>query len=296
MYEENLTPLPHHDGTVVFAEQLAAIAELGDEMAAEVTPESVVRWGDPARMPPVASICRRLLLPGSGLRGLEHLRELLRLARDGHSCLLCLNHRSTLDAPTLFTLLQDHGEPQLFERIIWISGRKLEEDLGMTSALVQCVNRVVVTPHTWLAAQRSEQELHQGRLVNLAAERAIVSLRHNGWVFALFPAGTRTRLDDPSTRQAIEQVQGYLHLFEYLALAHIDGCTMPVSRDQDLTHESPKLDRVVFSFGPISRTEDWVDQAASRFVNLDPRAAMAQAITDDIERLALDNSPVRPNG
>ncbi len=291
MYEENQTPLPHRDGSVVFARELESLQRRGlATPAPPVTPETVVRFADRARRPEVVSICRRLLLPGSGLRGVEQLKELASLAERGKSCLLCLNHRSTLDVPTLCTLLEDHSDPSLFDRIIWISGRKLEEDVGMTSPLVQSVNRVVVTPNTWFASERSEKEQRQGRLVNLAAERAVAKLRDQGWVFALFPAGTRTRLDDPSTRKAIEQVHGYLDLFDYLLLGHIRGCTMPVSRDHDLSHESPQLDKVVFSFGPVRRTKDWVGEAATRFPDLDSRAASARALTDEIERLGAEHS------
>lgn len=291
MYEENVAPLSHHDGNVVFAEQLDTLRRAGlATPAPAVTPETVVRWADRSRLPAVVSICRRLLLPGSRLHGVEHLRELVELAQQGQSCLLCLNHRSTLDVPTLYTLLEDQSDPAMFERIIWISGRKLEEDEGMTSALVQCVNRIIVTPNTWFETERNEKELRQARLVNIAAERAVVSLRDQGWVFALFPAGTRTRLDDPTTRRAIEQVHGYLDLFDYLLLANIDGCTMPVSRDHDLSRESPRLDKVVFRFGPIRRTEDWVREAVARYPDLNSRSARARAITDEIERLQAEQS------
>lgn len=287
MYEENLTPLPDSDGSVVFAEILKQMHHNGlDTPAPPVTPESVLRWADRARLPPVATICRRLLLPGSGLEGLDSLRQLIKLADSGRSCLLCLNHRSTLDVPTLFTLLEDQADPELFQRLIWISGRKLEEDAGMTSVLVQCVNRVVVSPNTWFTTERSEEELRQGRLVNVAAERSVARLRHEGWVFGLFPAGTRTRLNDPSTRQAIEQVHGYLEMFDHLLLGHIDGCTMPVSRDHDLTRESPRLDRVRFTFGPVHQTQQWCREACLRFPDDDPHAAMASAITQDLEHLA----------
>lgn len=133
MYEENATPLSHHDGNVVFAEQLDTLRLAGlATPAPAVTPETVVRWADRSRLPAVASICRRLLLPGSCLCDVEHLQSLVALAQQGKSSLLCLNHRSTLDVPTLYTLLEDQSDPAVFDRIIWISGRKLEEDVGMT--------------------------------------------------------------------------------------------------------------------------------------------------------------------
>ena len=199
---------------------------------------------------------------------------------------MCLNHRSNLDVPTLYTLMEDQADPALFHKIIWIAGRKLEEDQGLTSSLVKCFNRVLVSPKSWFAARHSESELHQARLINIAAERAVARLRHEGWVFALFPAGTRIRPDDPTTRQALEQTQSYLKLFDYMVLGKIDGCTMPVSMARDFTHEKPQLDRVVYTFGDVLDIDHWRAEAQDRFSDLDPRQASARAITADIEALS----------
>jgi hypothetical protein len=285
MYEENTEPLAEGDASVVFAQQLAAMKWHNDQPPRRVTPRSVVRWADKTNQPAFAAICRRLLLPGSGLRGIEHLETLVNLARDGNACLLCLNHRGNLDVPTLFTLMTDQSDPGLFDRLIWIAGRKLEEDVGMTSRLVQCFNRVIVTPHSWFDAEHSEEEVHRARRINIAAERAVARLRTRGWVFALFPTGTRLRLDVDSTRQAIGETYSYLRLYQYIVLCHIDGCTLPVSKDQDMTHETPSLDRVQYTFGQVQRTEQWLAQAAERFPQLDRRAASARAMTEGIEAL-----------
>ncbi len=287
MYEENDKPIPKGDASFVFAKQLAEIKDhAADRHAGDLCADNVVRWADTQNQPHFVAMCRRLLLPGSGIVGLQQLRKLVDLARGGSSCLLCLNHRSNLDVPTLDALLEDQSAPDLFERIIWIAGRKLEEDIGMTRLLVQCVNRVIVTPHSWFASPRSEDEIHQARCVNIAAERAVARLRHEGWVFGLFPSGTRIRPDDESTRQAIEQTDGYLRSFEYLLLANIDGCTLPVSKDRDLTHETPRLDRMRYTFGQVQRTEDWRNAAAARYPDLDCRMAAATAIREEIDALA----------
>jgi hypothetical protein len=197
-----------------------------------------------------------------------------------------LNHRSNLDVPTLGTLLRDRAESKLFQPIVWIAGRKLEEDAGLTGLLVQSVNRVIVTPHSWFDLPHSDDEIHAAREINIAAERAIVKLRHEGWVLALFPSGTRIRPDDEATKQAIEETDSYLRLFDYLALCNIDGCTMPVTMDRDLTHETPQLDRITYAFGPVQRTDNWRADAAERFPQLDQRMATARAIRADIESLA----------
>jgi len=102
MYEENLRPLPPGDFVQIFAADLAAIERDCQLLPHDrVTPASVVQWASQSIQPRFAAICRRLLLPGSRLRGYENLQELMNLARDGKSCILCLNHLSTLDVPTL---------------------------------------------------------------------------------------------------------------------------------------------------------------------------------------------------
>lgn len=283
MYEENCRPLGSGDASVVFAQQLDEMKRNGLQRAPEVTPESVVRWANKGNQPQFASMCRRLLLPGSSIRGFASLEALAELARGGNACLLCLNHRCNLDVPNLMTLMRDQADPAVFDRLIWVAGRKLEEDVGMTSLLVQCFNRVIVTPHSWFDSHNSDDQLHQGRRLNIASERAIARLRYEGWVFGLFPTGTRVRTDDESTKQAIGETFSYLRMFEYLLLCHIDGCTLPVSKDRDLIHETPTLSQVTYTFGSVQRTEDWVADAVKRFANVDRRTASARAMTEDIE-------------
>lgn len=286
MYESNQTPLPDGAASKVFAKQLAELQQdAGEVNPAPLTADSVVRWGDKRHRPIFTGMCRRLLLPGSEIRGLDQLRQLVQLADQGESCLLCLNHRSNLDVPTLDALLTDHGAGSLSDQLIWIAGRKLEEESGLTNLLVRCFNRVLVTPHTWFDANRSEEEIHQGKLINVAAERSVLKLRTEGWVFALFPSGTRMRPGDESTKHAIAETDSYLKAFDHLLLCHISGCTLPVSQDHDFVHETPRLDQMVYSFGTVQRTDDWRSRIAEKYPGLDQRAASAQGIEDEIDAL-----------
>jgi len=286
MYEENLKPLSHDDFTKVFADLLVAIERSTQGTPTDaITPAVVVRWANTDVQSCIAAISRRLLLPGSGIEGVENLIELTNLALHGSSCILCLNHRSNLDVPTLHTLLKDQAGVDLFRHIIWIAGRKLEEDVGLTKLLVQGFNRVIVTPRSWMQGDHSDDELHEAHRVNMAAHRAIHELRTQGWVFALFPGATRIRPGDESTTHAIEETDSYLKHFEFMLLGRIDGCTLPVSRDRDLTHEIPTLDRMHYTFGHVLRTNAWRTDAASRFPQFDQRTASARAIIEDIAAL-----------
>ena len=279
MYEENLETLGPGDAATVFADVLADIS-VGPVEA--VTPDSVVRWALPEIRPPVARVCRRLLLPGSGVVGLDHLQTLIQKVRDGSSCLICFNHHGNLDVPTLYVLMKDQARLDWFDRIIWISGRKLEEDLGLTPILVRGFNRVIVTPKSWIDQGRSVSELQQARQINIAAHRAIHDLRHQGWIFGLFPCGTRIRPDRPSTAIAVEETDSYLKNFDHMLLANIEGCTLPVARDHDFTHETPALARVVYTFGPVVKTDEWRAAAANRFTELPAREASVKAMTQDL--------------
>jgi glycerol-3-phosphate O-acyltransferase len=283
MYEENLTPLPDGDFAKVFGDTLVVIERRF--ATGRITPGNVVGWAEPEIHSLLTKIARRLLLPGSQINGMEQLAGLSRLAAIGHSCIICMNHRSNLDVPTLYALLEDQGCKDVAQRLIWISGRKLDEDFGMTKLLVQGVNRVVITPRSWMGEDHSHEQRRDAVKINIAAHRAIRKLRHEKWVFALFPSATRLRPANPATAKAIEETDSYLKHFEYMLLGHIDGCTLPVTRDQDLTHEIPVLDRMQFTFGKVLRTDEWRTSAVTRYPTLDQRAATARAVIENISML-----------
>jgi glycerol-3-phosphate O-acyltransferase len=127
--------------------------------------------------------------------------------------------------------------------------------------------------------------LHEAHRINAAAHRAIQTLKHEQWVFALFPAGTRVRRDIDSSQLAIPETDSYLKSFDFLLLGRIDGCTLPVSRDQAFTHETPVLDRVRIAFGPVQHTAEWRAQAQARYPAIDQRSASARAIVDDVNAI-----------
>lgn len=283
MYEENRLPLPAGDFLSVFALQLSNLRSSleGGWAPDHGALEGSVRRNDAAQRQ-FADVCRRLLLPGSRVQGLEHLTQLAEQAAQGNACLLCLNHTSNLDVPTLRALLEDQGDPALFDRIIWIAGRKLGEDCGLTPVLADGFQRLVVTPRSWFREAHSEAEREDAHRMNMRAYRAMRRLRQNGWVFGLFPAGTRRRPDDDATARAVDETDSYLKYFDYAVLGRIDGCTLPPVRDRDMSRETPRCDRVVYTFGPLLKTSEWRADAARRHSAITQRAASAVAIMEDI--------------
>ena len=286
MYEENCEPLPPGDFAQVFAQPLAAIAEAcSTGPPARISPANVVRWANRSLQPYLAVVCRRLLLPGSGIQGVENLVRLSELAAGGESCIVCLNHQSNLDVPTLQVLLEDQGLADHFNRLIWIAGRKLHEDVDATHLLVQAYHQLIVSPRSWMREDHTNEELQEAHHLNASAYRAMHRLRGAGWVFGMFPAATRLRPQDAATRLAIRETDSYLKRFRYLLLGRIEGCTLPVSRDRNLTHETPRLDRVRYCFAPVMLSNTWRARAAERYPQVDQRLATSLAIIENIESI-----------
>ena len=279
MYEENTKPLPAGDATSMFAKELRGLAQMGS-VQLPLTPDRVVQLAKKSMQPHFAEICRKLLLPGSSIKGWRNVEELGQRARAGKACLLCLSHVSNLDVPILYAILEDQHDIEVFNQIIWIAGRKLSEDTLLTQTLIQSCNRIVVTPLSWFSGHHSEKEQRQAHTINRAAQREMVKLRHEGWIFGLFPTGTRIRPGVESTARAIAEVDTYLKTFDFIVIGRIDGCTLPVSREQDFMHETPKRDRVIFTFGSVHRTNQWRADALKRFPDLGQRLATAHAIDE----------------
>ena len=283
MYEENCQPLPEGEAFSVFAEQIADICRTtSSDCSPRPSSADVFQTGSRVGRTKFAELCRALLLPGSGVAGLEHLSQLVRLAEKRHACLLCMNHQSNFDVPTLYALLQDHGAADLFDRILWVSGRKLDEDVGPTRLLANCFPRVVLTPKSWFLSPRNERERSEALRMNVRAYRAIHHLRRRGWLLALFPAGTRTRLGQEAMPRAIEEIDSYLKYSDYVVVGRIDGCTLPAVRDHDLAREIPRRDRVCYSFGAVLNAAEWRAAAARRYPELGQRQALARAVMEDI--------------
>jgi hypothetical protein len=220
------------------------------------------------------------------LQGFEHLAELASLSAAGNACLLCMNHISNLDVPTLRALVEDQADPAVFDRIVWISGRKLHEDCGLTPMLAESFQQIVVTPRSWLREARTAEERSNACRMNMRAYRTMRRLRRKGWIIGLFPAGTRRRPNDERTAQAVDETDSYLKYADYVVLGRVEGCTLPVTRDRDMSRETPCCDRVVYAFGPVCRTADWRARAASRYPALTQRAASALAIMVEIDAIA----------
>lgn len=255
---------------------------------AVTTPDNVFQPAQTANRPLFERIMNDLMLPGSGVEGVGNLRALRDLADQGRSVLVLSAHFSNFDVPALYTLLKRAGEAELFERIVFIAGRKLTEGCASVKALAEMFSRVVISAKS---PGMSEQEISVARAINKAAQRTIATLQRQGKIFLLYPTGTRTRPWAPQTGRGLREVYNYLRNFEFCCVCGIRGNILPPRDDVDLIDEFPHSDRVVYTFGPVREIPAWVGELESRLP--EPSADRKQFVVDAImeEAYSLGQDP-----
>ncbi len=273
------------DRTVLHQRLQAEVARMRPYPEPCVTPDSVMR---PARFhnrPAIRRICEGLLLPGSGLQGLEHLEELAARADAGEPGIVLAWHSSNLDVPNLYTFLASAGREGLFDRLCFMAGRKLAEESAMCAMVSEAFPRILVSPPSFLRRVDDPTALKAARAVNRAALRATRAvLKRRGLLF-LFPAGTRYRPGRPETGRALSQVDGYLRMCENFVLLNITGNTLPVQPGRAMSEELPRRDVVRHVLGPVQKVAAFRDAIRSDSLAVNARQAVADAVMDGIRAL-----------
>jgi len=280
-------PLPRCSGrfSQLFQAELAALMANSSQERGRHSSESVYQAGRPDNCRLFRNICERLLLPGSGLSGLENLIELAERAEFGEPGMILSWHGSNLDAPNLNSFLSQSGRSDLFDRLVFVAGRKLDEESATSRALTESFTRVVVTPQAGLdSITQDATALGTAKRLNLKALRSARSLLREGRLLFLFPTGTRYRDSRPETGRALRQVDGYLRLCKNFvvlntagnALLPIDGCP--------LIDEYAEPALVRHSIGPVTQAASFRQEVRERAaaIGADPRGAIADAVMEAI--------------
>jgi hypothetical protein len=235
----------------------------------------------------IGSMCEKLLFPGSGLEGLEHLEELAARAERGEPGLVLAWHTSNMDVPNLYTLLARQGRSELFDRLVFLAGRKLNEESAVAKVVSEAFPRLVVSPPSYFRAHRDDaRALADARAVNRAALRKARGLLSEGRMLILFPAATRYRPEAPETGRALSQVDGYLRMCRNFVVLNIRGNTLPPVTGAKMVTEEVCPDVVRHIVGPVCSAADFRREVLSAHGDLpEPRQAVADAVMRRIHAL-----------
>ena len=261
-----------------------------------ITEENVYQEGADNILQYLDKMAEALILPGSGLDGLENLEELLSKAESGKSCLLLLEHYSNMDL-TLFSYLVrkagGRGEG-ISKAVIAIAGMKLNEDNPVVAAFASAYSRIVIYPSRALQGldpEKEKAEVLRSNAINRAAMKSLNDLKTKGRPILLFPSGTRYRPGDPSTKRGVREIDSYIKSFDYMCFVAINGVVLHVGQG-DMMDDPVSKDVVRFSAGPVVSCTEFRDKAKAGDDD-DKKQAVADAIMKELERMHIEGEEKR---
>jgi glycerol-3-phosphate O-acyltransferase len=220
-----------------------------------VTEDLVYQEGDNAILPFLDQIVEALILPGSGMRGMENLIDLYEKAASGKSCLLFLEHYSNLDLSLFSYLLRKESEKgkDIDREVVAIAGIKLNEESPVVSAFTTAYSRLIIYPSRSLQgldAEKDREEIVRSNAINRAAMKALIRLKTSGKLILVFPSGTRYRPWAPDTKKGVREIDSYIKSFDYMCPVAINGEALHV-RQGDMMDDSVSKDVILLSAGPV---------------------------------------------
>ena len=217
-----------------------------------ITPENIYQLAHKENRDLLFEIIKKSHLPGSTILGIENILKLYTLAQQGKACIVLSEHFSNLDVLSMFTRFYDYPDEkmkEIFEKFIFIAGVKLNEN-PLVKLYTEMFSRVVIFPIRSLSKMAGKEE-HQKQIelakkINIRSTRKIRELRTQGYVFVMYPAGTRYRPWAPETKRGIKEAASYLNSFDYFCCCSINGNNMLPEQHEDMTGEKYKKDVVIF--------------------------------------------------
>jgi len=230
-----------------------------------ITPENIYQPAIKNNRDCLFEIMKMSHLEGSTILGSENLIKLYELAKNGHSCIILSEHVSNLDVPSMFVRFYDHENSvmkEIFEKIIFIAGVKLNEN-PLVKLYTEMFSRIVIFPIRSLekiANDESQKEkINFAKKINIKSSRKIKELRNTGFLFVLFPSGTRYRPWMPETKKSIKETSSFLKSFDYFCCSSINGNNMLPGEHEDMTKEQYRKDVLVLNYGDVMETKKYID-------------------------------------
>jgi glycerol-3-phosphate O-acyltransferase len=248
-----------------------------------ITEHNVYQQGSDVLLPYLDRIVESLILPGSGLEGMENLEELLDKAQAGKSCLLLVEHYSNLDLSLFSWLVRQAGGrgPEIDRALVAIAGMKLNEESATVATMASAYTRLVIYPSRSVESldpEKDQAEIHRSGAINRAAMKTLMEIRTQGKIVLVFPSGTRYRPWDPSTKKGVREIGSYMRRFDYLCCVALNGEILHV-RQGDMLEDSVSRDLIRVTVGKVKSCAEFREQA---------QAAAEAAGVEDTKQAAVD--------
>jgi len=252
--------------------------------------DNVYQEGDPAILSILDEIVEHLVLPGSGIDGLENLEELYAKAESGKSCLLLVEHYSNMDLSLVSYFVRKSGGcgKKIGESIIAISGMKLNEDNPVVAAFTGAYTKIVICPSRSLQEmdpEKDKEEILRANAINRAAMKSIIRHKYKSTLLLVFPSGTRYRPWDPDSKKGVRDIDSYIRSFDYLCFVALNGEVLHVQQT-DMMNDAVSNDVVRVTVGPVISCEEFRDNVIEKTPEEeDKKQAVADAIMAELEKM-----------
>jgi glycerol-3-phosphate O-acyltransferase len=254
----------------------------------KVTEENVYQLGNGEIRPFLDQMVDTLVLPGSGISGMEHLRELYQFLKEGHSCLLLLEHYSNMDLSLFDCLLRkETGGQEIADSVVAIAGMKLTEDNPVVATFASAYTRLVIYPSRSLQGldpEKNKDEIQRSASINRAATRALIRIKEKGGMVLVFPSGTRYRPWEPNSKRGVREIDSYVRLFEYMCPVAINGEVLHV-RQGDMMEDYVSNDLVRLTVGPVRSCSEFRNAIRAKEDVEDKKQAVVDAVMDMLEEM-----------
>jgi len=286
------------------AEIQEILKKTGGPAAMTITEDKVYQRGNAVVVPYIEKMIASNLLPGSELRGFEHIKALFEEGKLGKSCLLLLEHYSNMDLPAFIYLLKLQGKEgaDVADAVTAIAGIKLSESNPIITVLTGAYTRIIIYPSRSLeevekdAASRkdSSEEIARAMRINRASMKALAERKKAGDLVLVFPAGTRYRPWDPSTKRGVREIDSYLKSFDKMCFVSINGNLLRINPEGEMHEDLITEDKVVMEASPVIDCSEFRDEVKRRHrFGEDLKQAVVDEVMARLEALheAVDKTP-----
>lgn len=185
--------------------------------------------------------------PESEIKGIENFIKLHDFAKKGNSCLILARHLGNFDVPNLYYLIKKTKSEQIinaFNDIIFIAGRKLNEEYPIVLILTSMFPRIVIIP------KGETETIEEANKINLNAQRMIRKIKNEGKIILLYPTGTRERDWEPNSFRGIKETYNYIKTFDKLIFLNLNGNNLLPCKE-GMINDQVIISKIVFTFSDV---------------------------------------------
>jgi len=282
--------------TTVFGDQIRRVVKTS-KAPTVITEDNVYQEGDPNVLAILDEMVEHLLLPGSGLDGMDNLEELMEKANSGKACLLLVEHYSNMDLSIVSLLARKEGGKgqEISDSLIAIAGMKLNEDNPVVAAFTGAYSKIVICPSRSIQdmdPEKDKDEIARANGINRAAMKSLIRHKYKGKLVLVFPSGTRYRAWEPDTKKGVREIDSYIRSFDYMCFVTINGEVLHVQQT-DMMNDAVSKDIIRVTVSPVTNCNEFRDKVLADTKEEDKKQAVANEIMNELERMHTAAEPER---